>query len=76
VRADAGRAKGEVCDEEIDYPVAVRADCGAYTGTVLSVGSCLGDLFGRPRIPTVAGETETMTGWGCAFPRERLRMAV
>src|SRR5437867_1236580 len=56
VRADAGSTCGEVREEEIDYPVAVGPGCGACTETVLSVGSCLGDLFGRPRIPTVAGD--------------------
>src|SRR5262249_48602970 len=55
MRADAGSAKTKVREEEIDYPVAVSTDCGALTQTVLSVGSCLGDLFGCPRIPAVAG---------------------
>src|SRR5436190_22322223 len=53
VRADAGSACAEMREEEIDYPVAVGTDCCALTETVLSEGSCLGDLFGCPSIPTV-----------------------
>src|SRR5262249_25672279 len=58
VRADGGKAYGEVREEEIDYPVAVGTDCGRCTVSVLKVGSCLGYLSGRPRIPTVAGDRD------------------
>src|SRR5262249_53507613 len=53
-----GSAWAEMREEEIDYPVAVGADCGVLTETVLSIGSCLGDLFGCPSIPTVAGDRD------------------
>ncbi len=56
MRADGGSTYGEVRQEEIDYPVAVGADCGACAVTVLKVGSCLSDLSGRPRISTVTGD--------------------
>ena len=55
MRADPGSACCEVRKEEIDYAVAISADCAGCTETVQKVGSCLGDLSGRPRIPTVAG---------------------
>src|SRR5262249_37602055 len=58
VRADPGGAWAETREEEIDYSIAVGTDCCTLTKTVLSVGSCLGDLFGCPSIPTVAGHRD------------------